>query len=222
MHKKRIATMTLAAMITNLSASTINVLADEVNNMNNNNLVASYNNELGKVNISKFNLYNSNKLNSYDELFKMDNSNIKSITNNGGKYGSCTIEKAIDGKLNTHWETGTPNKPEFTNEVVVTFNEITNLNRVVYAARQDGAKGKGFAQEVEIYASLTEDGEDFTLVGAGEYKNSTADLVESNIELFTCATLPFKIAYIKEIIINIGQIIFNIFYFSIFYSENYI
>ena len=61
MHKKRIATMTLAAMITNLSASTINVLADEVNNMNNNNLVASYNNELGKLNISKFNYYNERK-----------------------------------------------------------------------------------------------------------------------------------------------------------------
>ena len=36
----------------------------------------------------------------------MDNSNIESITTNGGNYNSAsTADKAIDGDFNTHWET---------------------------------------------------------------------------------------------------------------------
>ena len=41
--------------------------------------------------------------------------------------------------------------------------------------------------------------------------NSTACFVDSNIELFTSEILPQKKAYIKDIIINIGHKIFNIF-----------
>ncbi|MCI6668747.1 MAG: NPCBM/NEW2 domain-containing protein [Romboutsia timonensis] len=192
MHKKGIATITLAAIIANMSASTVEVLAHEVNNIKKSNLEVSNKNESSKLSINKFNLYNSDKLNAYDTEFKMNNSNIKSVTNNGGVYGKSTIDKATDGNLSTHWETGKANNSDFTNEVVFTFNEVTNLNRVVYAARQDGAKGKGFAQEVEIYASLTEEGDNFRLVGTGEYKGSTGDLVEIKFNSTDFKRLKFK------------------------------
>ena len=192
MHKKRIATITLAAIITNLSATPLKVLAAEVNNTTNSKLEVGYNSELSKLSINKFDLYNSDKLNDYDIKFKMNNSNIKSVTNNGGVYHKSTIDKATDGNLSTHWETGKPNSKDFTNEVVFTFNEETNLNRVVYAARQDVAKGKGFAQEVEIYASLTENEDDFRLVGSGEYKGSVGDLVEIKFNSTNFKRLKFK------------------------------
>ena len=160
MHKKKIAAVTMAIIILNFSSTTFNVLADEISN-NTSTLETNNNEEVSKATISKFHLYNNDKLDAYNEVFKMDNSNILSITNNGGKYGSSTIDKAIDGNLSTHWETGNQNSSEFTNEVIFTLNEVTNLNRIVYAARQDVAKGKGFAEEVEIYASLTDNGDDF-------------------------------------------------------------
>ncbi|CAJ1610708.1 hypothetical protein [Clostridium perfringens] len=53
----------------------------------------------------------------------MDNQNIASITNNGGNYSGSTIDKAIDGDFNIHWETGRENSSEFTNEVEIDFKE---------------------------------------------------------------------------------------------------
>ena len=53
----------------------------------------------------------------------MDNQNIASITNNGGIYSGSTIDKAIDGDFNIHWETGRENSSEFTNEVEIDFKE---------------------------------------------------------------------------------------------------
>ncbi len=191
MHKKKIAAMTMAIIISNFSATTLEVLADEISN-NTSVLEINDNKEVTKAAVNKFDLYNSDKLNDYNSIFKIDNSKIKSITNNGGQYSDSSIDKAIDNNLNTHWETGKQNNSEFTNEVVFTFNEITDLNRIVYAARQDSAKGKGFAQEFEIYSSLTDDGDDFILVSEGEYKGSTGDLVEIKFNSAKFKRLKFK------------------------------
>ena len=191
MHKKKIAAMTMAIIISNFSATTLEVLADEISN-NTSVLEINDNKEVTKAAVNKFDLYNSDKLNDYNSIFKIDNSKIKSITNNGGQYSDSSIDKAIDNNLNTHWETGKQNNSEFTNEVVFTFNETTDLNRIVYAARQDGAKGKGFAQEFEIYSSLTDDGDDFILVSEGEYKGSTGDLVEIKFNSAKFKRLKFK------------------------------
>ena len=192
MNKKKIAAIILATMITNLSATTIDVLAKELNTKNNSKVEVSHNDESHQARISKFDLYNSNKLDAYNQEFQINRSNIKSITNNGGKYNSSTIDKAIDGNLDTHWETGKPNDANFTNEVVVTFNEITNIDRIVYSARRDSARGKGFAKEVEIYASITDEGDDFSLVSSGEYTGSTRDLVEIKFNPTDFKRLKFK------------------------------
>ena len=60
------------------------------------------NKEVTKAVVSKFDLYNSDKLNDYNNVFKIDNSKIESITNNGGQYSNSSIDKAIDNNLNTH------------------------------------------------------------------------------------------------------------------------
>lgn len=192
MNKRKIAAIILATMITNLSATTIDVLAQELNTKNNSKVEVSHDDESHQARVSKFDLYNSDKLDAYNQEFQINRSNIKSITNNGGKYNSSTIDKAIDGNLETHWETGKPNDSNFTNEVVVTFNEITNIDRIVYSARRDSARGKGFAKEFEIYASLKDEGDDFNLVSSGEYTESTRDLVEIKFNPTDFKRLKFK------------------------------
>ena len=192
MNKRKIAAIILATMITNLSATTIDVLAQELNTKNNSKLEVSHDDESHQARVSKFDLYNSDKLDAYNQEFQISRSNIKSINNNGGKYNSSTIDKAIDGNLETHWETGKPNDANFTNEVVVTFNEITNIDRIVYSARRDSARGKGFAKEFEIYASLKDEGDDFNLVSSGEYTESTRDLVEIKFNPTDFKRLKFK------------------------------
>ncbi|MDB2106403.1 discoidin domain-containing protein, partial [Clostridium paraputrificum] len=98
----------------------------------------------------KFDHYSNEE---YSSLFKMDNSNIKGIKNNGRHYASQVITNAIDDNLDTYWETNTYNTNDFTNEVEVEFKEAVELNRIVYGARK--SDNKGFAKEFEIYASTT-------------------------------------------------------------------
>ena len=177
MLKRKLSTLILAATITNLLSTPVNVFAETLKQ---NDTIqvdgAVEETESKEATVTKFSLYGSDLLERYNEVFKMDNSNIESITNNGGKYGSSTIDKAIDENFKTHWETGSPNSSSFTNEVIINLKEATTLNRIVYAARPD-AGGKGFAEEFEIYAS-NDDSDDFQLVATGEYKDSTRDVVE--------------------------------------------
>ena len=178
MLKRNLSTLILVATITNLAATPANVFAETL--ANNSNIV-QVNDEKEetkntKTTVTKFSLYGNKLLESYNEVFKMDNSNIESISNNGGKYQSSSIDKAIDGNFQTHWETGKENSSSFINEVIINLKESTTLNRIVYSARPD-AGGKGFAEEFEVYAS-NDDSDDFKLVATGEYKGSTRDVIE--------------------------------------------
>lgn len=176
--KKMIAIATSAAMLASFSSEAGYALASEASKVNVTKTVAqSKVNLLSNASVIPFELYGKDVLNAYNEVFRMNPANIKTITNNGGNYSGSPIAKAMDGDMSTHWETGKPNSSTFTNEVVFVFNESTELNRMVYAARQSGARGKGFAQEFDIYGSTTDAG-DFTLVSSGEYTGSTGDVVE--------------------------------------------
>ena len=197
MHKRKIAALTMAAIISNFSVRTVGVLAHELGDNKLVPNISDQNNQdiqSNQAKVSKFNLLNSSYLEEYNKFFKLDNSKINSITNNGGNYESSVISKAIDGDFSTHWETGNFNSSSFENEVILTLDEVTSLNRIVYGARQDSAKGKGFAQEFEIYSSLTDDGDDFTLVSHGKYSGSTSDIVEIkfNEEKFKRIKFKFK------------------------------
>lgn len=177
--KKMIAIATSAAMLASLTVGPGQVMANEVQNAKTvKNVLASKVNASGNAVVVPFDLHGKAGLAAYNEVFKLSRNSITSITNNGGNYPNSAINKAVDGDMATHWETGKPNTSAFTNEVVVQFSELTTLNRIVYSARQDGAKGKGFAQEFDIYASTSDEGNEFTLVTSGEYKGSTGDVVE--------------------------------------------
>ena len=70
MHKKKIAVMTMAIIISNFSATTLEVLADEVKN----NSTAIEQNVIEEPNIAtikKFDLLNNKKLEEYDKSFKI-------------------------------------------------------------------------------------------------------------------------------------------------------
>ncbi|WP_066874456.1 NPCBM/NEW2 domain-containing protein [Clostridium mediterraneense] len=188
MKTRKIVALMVTALITNFTSPAIKGLADETSK----NISSKVEATSTKASISKFDLLGNSNMSVYNEIFKMDNSNIESITNNGGKYFSSTIDKSIDGDFSTHWETGKPNNSEFTNEVIVKFKKETTLNRVIYAARQSSAKGKGFAKEVEIYASLTDNDDDFRLVGSGEYTGSTGDIVEIKFNNTKFKRIKFK------------------------------
>lgn len=188
MNKRKIAAIMAAAVILNFSAPSIQVLADEVSS----NLTLTEGVQSTKATISKFELLNSSNIIAYDEVFKMDNSNIDTIATNGGNYNSASAaDKAIDGDFNTHWETGKQNSTDFRNEVVFKFKKLTDLNRIVYAARQSSAKGKGFAKEIEIYGSITDEEDDFRLISSGEYTGSTGDVVEIKFNKTTFKRIKF-------------------------------
>lgn len=194
--KKMIAIATSAAMLLSVLSETSYVMASEVQNSRLAKSVAQ--NEVGSVSkavVVPFDLYGQDVLHTYNSVYKMDNANITSITSNGGNYPGSQINKAIDGDMSTQWETGKPNSTTFTNEVVFQLNEMTNLDRIVYAARQDSAKGKGFAQEFEIYGSTTDEGSNFTLVTTGEYIGSTGNIVE--IKFTPTAFKRIKFVYKK-------------------------
>ena len=173
--KKVLSIATAAAMVMNIVSVPFNVFAEEKPVQNEVNTIAAEGNTTSKAKVSKFSLLGNDKLSAYDEVFKMENENIKSLTNNGGVYSQSYLKYAIDENLTTHWETGKPNSATFTNEVVFTFHEGTELNRIVYAGRPGG---KGYAQEFEVYGSTTDEDDDFTLVTEGEFKGSVADVIE--------------------------------------------
>ena len=104
----------------------------------------------------------------------MNNDNIKSIKNNAGSYNtSSTIDNAIDGNPNTHWETNKPNSDTFKNEIVFDLKDATVLDRIAYKVRNGN---KGFAKEFEIWGSTASKGDNFTKVSEGSH-NVTGDFI---------------------------------------------
>ncbi|MEO2508817.1 NPCBM/NEW2 domain-containing protein [Clostridium paraputrificum] len=134
----------------------------------------------------KFDHYSNEE---YSSLFKMDNSNIKGIKNNGRHYASQVIANAIDDNLDTYWETNTYNTNDFTNEVEVEFKEAVELNRIVYGARK--SDNKGFAKEFEIYGSTTSEGETYQLVATGKH-DKVSGLVEAKFNPTKFKRVKFK------------------------------
>ena len=125
----------------------------------------------------------------YSNLFKMDNNNIKSIKNNAGNYSNKVITNAIDGNLDTYWETNKANTSEFTNEVEIEFKETVELDKIVYGARP--SDNKGFAKEFEIYGSTTSKGDTYQLIATGSH-NKVSGLVEAKFEPTKFKRVKFK------------------------------
>lgn len=169
---KKGVSIAIATVIT-LNLTTLPILSYATESETKNSVRANTKNTTASV--QPFSLKNSAYLADYEALFKIDSSHIKSIKNNGGIYHKPLLDYAIDGDTTTHWETGKPNSDTFTNEVIFTFNDTEELNRIIYTPRPGG---KGFAQQFEIYTSTSEAEDDFTRVTVGEYTSSTNDTIE--------------------------------------------
>lgn len=91
--------------------------------------------------------------------------------------------------MDTYWETNTPNKGDFTNEVEVEFKDAVELNRIVYGARKSDRKG--FAQEFEIYGSTTSKGDTYKLVATGSH-NKVSGLVEAKFNSTKFKRVKFR------------------------------
>src|SRR5699024_6830552 len=88
---------------------------------------------------------------------------IETATSLYGNWGSNTIDKAFDGNWNTFWET---NRSSTDNSMEITFNKEVQLDRILYATRQDAQKGQGYPTKLVIYSKTT-DGE-YVEVGVAE------------------------------------------------------
>ena len=189
--KKIAAIVTLVAMVTNLSVSTTSVLAheltnkDEVTNTSSKIIQTSQSNgtnendteKESKQNVSR-NVTNSLKAGikkfaktdgkfeeAYNKAFKVDNSEITSVRSNDGS-STENLMKAFDDDTQTCWSSRRLNSDTFTNEIVVTLKESMKIDTMIYGGTPYWQKG--YAEEFEIYASNTDDGDDFKLIAVGE------------------------------------------------------
>lgn len=80
-----------------------------------------------------------------------------------GSYGNNTVEKAFDGNWNTFWET---NRGGVNNYLEFTFVDSVKLDRILYATRQDGYKGRGYPTILTIY--MAEDEQNYVEVGVAK------------------------------------------------------
>ena len=178
MLKRKLSTLILVVTMTNFLSTPLSVFAETLSN---NVIIQESQDEQKngiKSNISKvsrFDEYYSDKRQAYDEVFKMDNSNIESIKSAGGALRNTVgTENIIDGNLDTYWETGKYTSDSFNNELIFTLKEKTVLNRIAYRSAWNTV---GFAESFEIWASNTENEEDFQLVSTGT-ATKTADVIE--------------------------------------------
>ena len=185
--KKKISAVLAASMIATNIAPAIDVYANEIVKEE---ASLTEENAVNKAKITAFDLSNYSNYENYNSKFRVSRDEIKSISNNGGQYHLSSIDRAIDGDISTHWETGKRNTSDFTNEVVVEFNNIESIDRIAYATRQDSAKGKGYPTKFEIYSSITGNDEDFKLVSTGEH-SSTGNMMEFKFDTITTKKIKF-------------------------------
>ena len=135
--------------------------------------------ELTEVNymnamISTFTSFDDERLEAYDALYKVPSEKITSITTNGGHYASHSILNAMDNDINTRWHSRSQNSSSHTNEVIITLEELTTINRLMYSNNHS----RGYAQAFEIYISKTSQGDTFEKVTAGEMAIDTKNTME--------------------------------------------
>ncbi len=190
--KKKISAVLAISIIASNSMPAINVFADEVIKEK---AVAIEKQIAKSMTVGEFTLKSNNNFNKYNELFK---AKVASIENNGNSYTGTRIENAIDGDINTHWETSKPNSNDFKNEVVLELEEVSNIDRVAYATRQDSAKGKGYPIDAKIYVSESGNDEDFVLAGSVTGSPSTGGMVEFKFDAVKAKKIKFVFDKAKQ------------------------
>ncbi|WP_195987623.1 discoidin domain-containing protein [Clostridium sp. D53t1_180928_C8] len=193
MLKRKLATLILAATITNLVATPANVFAQDLRNGEVVKTVEDQSSQKGiDAIVSNFGVSDEN-LQKYNEAFKIDNSKIIRASNTGGTSNKTNINNVLDGRVDTFWESGSVNTSTYNNEVEFEFDETVTINRVVYSAKR--GTNRGFIQEFEIYASSISEGE-FELISKGQ-ATPTQEAVEFKFNPTTVKKI--KIVYKKGV-----------------------
>ena len=177
MLRRKLSSIIVVALMTNMTATPLTAFAETINT---NKAIeeATETEEVKQAQVSKFEQYYSNYKEQYDSVFKMDNSNIESIEVNGNHRNSSVKENMLDGNLNTYWETAKVNTSTFTNEIVFNLNQETELNRIAY---RSAGNTVGFAEEFEIWGTTEENPDEFKLVSTGS-TTKTANVIEIKFE----------------------------------------
>ena len=182
--KKKLASIVAISIIATNTMPAMNVFADEIIR----NKATSIEKEVSKnMTVETFKIKNYENFTRYNEDYRV---NIKSISNNGGKYNQSIITNAIDGKLETHWETGRENKADFKNEVEFEFENVEKINRLAYATRQDSARPKGYPKVAQILVADSNESE-YTLVGEVASNKVTGDMVEFKFDTVEAKKVKF-------------------------------
>ena len=182
--KRKIAALVAMSIVVTNTMPTMSAFADEIARNKATGIVKEVSPNMV---VENFKMKDYENFTKYNEAYRV---NVKSITNNGGKYNQSVITNAIDGKLETHWETGIENKADFKNEVEFEFENVEKINRLAYATRQDGAKPKGYPKTAQILVSETEDG-DYKLVGEVTSTKVTGDMVEFKFDTVEAKRVKF-------------------------------
>ena len=182
--KKKISSIVAISIIATNTMPAINVFADDVVR----NKAASIEKEVSKnMTVETFEIKNYENFTRYNEAYRV---NIKSITNNGGNYPKSIITNAIDGKLETHWETGRENEVDFKNEVEFEFENVEKINRLAYATRQDSARPKGYPKVAQILVADSDEAE-YRLIGEVTSTKATGDMVEFKFDTVEAKKVKF-------------------------------
>ena len=189
MKKSLPSVLALSLIISNFSP-TLSIFANEWQTQVKVSEEETKQNKVSEATVRVFTLNSYDNFNSYNEQYRVSRDEIVSFSNNGGQYNSSSLDKAFDNNLSTHWETGTKNTSSFINEVIIEFNQIKSIDRIVYATRQDVAKGKGFPNEFEIYASLSGEDDDFRLAVTGSH-TTTGNMMEFKFDTIQAKKIKF-------------------------------
>ena len=182
--KRKIAALVAMSIVVTNTMPTMSAFADEIARNKATGIVKEVSPNMV---VENFKMKDYENFTKYNEAYRV---NVKSITNNGGKYNQSVIINAIDGKLETHWETGIENKADFKNEVEFEFENFEKINRLAYATRQDGAKPKGYPKTAQILVSETQDG-DYKLVGEVTSTKVTGEMVEFKFDTVEAKKVKF-------------------------------
>lgn len=93
---------------------------------------------------------------------------IKNVACNYGSYGQNTVGKAFDRNWNSFWETNTGNVKNY---LEFKFSGSVKVDRILYATRQDGYKGRGYPTTLTIYKA--DDNNNFVEVGVAKSSEKT-------------------------------------------------
>lgn len=188
--KRKIAALVATSIVVTNTMPTISVFADEIAR-NKAGIVKEVSQNMV---VKNFKIKNYENFTRYNEAYRV---NVKSITNNGDKYNQSIITNAIDGKLETHWETGRENKADFKNEVEFEFENVEKINRLAYATRQDGAKPKGYPKVAQILVADSDEAE-YTLVGEVASNKVTGDMVEFKFDTVEAKKVKFVFSDVHD------------------------